>query len=209
MTADLSTTIGDIPLTTAVYNASGPRTGSSAAMAKIASSASGAVLAKSATVASQKGNDMPRTWHEDDGVASLNSEGLPNAILEGMAAGLPVVASDLEVCRELAAEGPFVRLFPVGDDEACLATVRALADDPVRGECYGVRCPAPKREEGERWWHGAPLQLAHELVGKEGAKGEADEGARGWRRALLTCLYSQHLVRQRGDPLSALSIELT
>ncbi|KAL9183304.1 hypothetical protein ACHAXT_005091 [Thalassiosira profunda] len=76
---DLSTTVAGIPLTSCVYNASGPRTGSSAAMKKIAASAAGGVLAKSATVESQKGNDMPRTWHEDDGAASLNSEGLPNA----------------------------------------------------------------------------------------------------------------------------------
>ena len=58
--ADLSVTLAGIPLTTCVYNASGPRTGSSAAMSKIAKSASGGVLAKSATVASQKGNDLPR-----------------------------------------------------------------------------------------------------------------------------------------------------
>ena len=91
---DLSTTLGNIPLTSVIYNASGPRTGSSAAMSKIASSEfiillcfvvgslmvhltiiyhippsvyvfihqgeSGAVLAKSATADSQKGNDMPR-----------------------------------------------------------------------------------------------------------------------------------------------------
>jgi len=78
---DLSTTLarGSISLTSAIYNASGPRTGSSAAMSKIAKSESGGVLAKSATVDSQKGNAMPRTWHEDDGAASMNSEGLPNA----------------------------------------------------------------------------------------------------------------------------------
>ena len=57
---DLSTTVAGIPLTSCVYNASGPRTGSSAAMKKIAASAAGAILAKSATVESQKGNDMPR-----------------------------------------------------------------------------------------------------------------------------------------------------
>ena len=57
---DLSTTLGGIPLSSVIYNASGPRTGSSAAMAKIASSESGAVLAKSATIVKQMGNDMPR-----------------------------------------------------------------------------------------------------------------------------------------------------
>ncbi|KAK1742068.1 dihydroorotate dehydrogenase (fumarate) [Skeletonema marinoi] len=76
---DISVTLAGVPLTSCVYNASGPRTGSSAAMSKIAKSASGGVLAKSATIASQKGNDLPRTWHEDNGKASLNSEGLPNS----------------------------------------------------------------------------------------------------------------------------------
>mmetsp|Transcript_9841 Transcript_9841/g.19390 ORF Transcript_9841/g.19390 Transcript_9841/m.19390 type:complete len:385 (-) Transcript_9841:150-1304(-) len=75
---DLSATLAGLHLPTCVYNASGPRTGSSAAMAKIASSEAGGVLAKSATIASQTGNDQPRTWHEESGYASMNSEGLPN-----------------------------------------------------------------------------------------------------------------------------------
>ncbi|KAF0746879.1 hypothetical protein AaE_007956 [Aphanomyces astaci] len=74
----LSTTIcGNLHLDTCIFNASGPRTGSSDALAKIAASAAGAVLAKSATVLEQTGNDLPRTW-QSDAVASLNSEGLPN-----------------------------------------------------------------------------------------------------------------------------------
>jgi dihydroorotate dehydrogenase (fumarate) len=73
----LKTTVAGIPLETCIYNASGPRTGSSAALAKIAASKSGAVLAKSATLEKQTGNPLPRTWQSDE--ASLNSEGLPNA----------------------------------------------------------------------------------------------------------------------------------
>ncbi len=64
---DLSAVLGGgrsttppVRLTSAIYNASGPRTGTSSAMSKIASSGSGGVLAKSATLGSQKGNDMPR-----------------------------------------------------------------------------------------------------------------------------------------------------
>ena len=52
---DLSTSIGGIYLPSCIYNASGPRTGSSAAMAKITSSKSGGVLAKSATCEKQMG----------------------------------------------------------------------------------------------------------------------------------------------------------
>jgi dihydroorotate dehydrogenase (fumarate) len=75
----LESTVAGIPLSTCVYNASGPRTGSSAALAKIAASSAGGVLAKSATVGSQNGNPQPRTWHAPDDNASMNSEGLPNS----------------------------------------------------------------------------------------------------------------------------------
>ena len=68
--------VGGVHLDCCVFNASGPRTGSWEALAKIEASASGAVLAKSATLKAQTGNDLPRTWQGS--AASLNSEGLPN-----------------------------------------------------------------------------------------------------------------------------------
>ena len=77
----LETTVGSIRLSTCVYNASGPRTGTSSALTKIALECeSGAVLTKSATLQSQPGNPHPRTWHDskDAKLASVNSEGLPN-----------------------------------------------------------------------------------------------------------------------------------
>ena len=76
---NISTTVGGIEMSSCVYNASGPRTGSAAALAKIASSEAGAILSKSATLVSQTGNPQPRTWHSVDGKASMNSEGLPNS----------------------------------------------------------------------------------------------------------------------------------
>lgn len=75
--ASLETKIGSIHLPNCVYNASGPRTGTSAALLKIAKSDSGAVLAKSATLDSQPGNPHPRMWHSP--ICSFNSEGLPNS----------------------------------------------------------------------------------------------------------------------------------
>ncbi len=75
----IATSIAGIELSSCVYNASGPRTGSSAALAKIAGSAAGAILTKSATLVSQTGNPQPRTWHSPDDKASMNSEGLPNS----------------------------------------------------------------------------------------------------------------------------------
>lgn len=76
--ADLRTQVAGITLSTCVYNASGPRSGTAAALQKVCHSKSGAVLSKSATIQAQTGNPQPRTWHSADGMASLNSEGLPN-----------------------------------------------------------------------------------------------------------------------------------
>ena len=75
---DLSTTVAGLRLTSCVYNASGPRSGTAAALHKVALSGSGAVLTKSATLLKQDGNPLPRTYHAPDNTASFNSEGLPN-----------------------------------------------------------------------------------------------------------------------------------
>ena len=86
---DLSTTLAGVRLTACLYNASGPRSGTAAALHKIAQSSSGAVLTKSATLVAQTGNPQPRTYHVPVAVdrgdvvvlyspASFNSEGLPN-----------------------------------------------------------------------------------------------------------------------------------
>jgi dihydroorotate dehydrogenase (fumarate) len=48
------------------------------ALQKVAQSKSGAMLTKSATLLSQTGNPLPRTYHTTDGMTSFNSEGLPN-----------------------------------------------------------------------------------------------------------------------------------
>jgi dihydroorotate dehydrogenase (fumarate) len=60
MTPSLKTMVAGIQFENCIYNASGPRTGSSAALARITASAAGGVLAKSATLESQTGNPQPR-----------------------------------------------------------------------------------------------------------------------------------------------------
>ena len=55
-------------------------------------------------------------------VLASSWEGLPNVILEAQAAGLPVVASAVDGCRELIDDGTTGRLFPVGDVHG-LATI--------------------------------------------------------------------------------------
>ena len=80
----LKSKISGLNLDCCIYNASGPRTGSIEALQKIATSRSGAILSKSATLVKQDGNKLPRFINKVDlGTSycegSINSEGLPNS----------------------------------------------------------------------------------------------------------------------------------
>jgi len=66
-------------------------------------------------------------------VSSSLWEWLPTVILESMAAGVPVVATDIPGTRELLTDGVSGRLAPAGDAPALAAAILALmADDPLR-----------------------------------------------------------------------------
>lgn len=58
------------------------------------------------------------------------NEGLSNTLLEYMAAGLPMVATDCGGNRDLVVNGETGRLIPCGDAEALTAALRHLLDHP-------------------------------------------------------------------------------
>ena len=62
-------------------------------------------------------------------VHSSNSEGFAMAVTEGMAAGLPVVASDIPACREQLDNGACGSLFPPGDADALADSIERILDD--------------------------------------------------------------------------------
>jgi glycosyltransferase involved in cell wall biosynthesis len=72
-------------------------------------------------------------------------EGLPNAVLEAMAAGLPVVASDIPANRELVSDGDNGWIAP--DEEALFSRVASLVSDPSARLALGRAGQALVRRE--------------------------------------------------------------
>ena len=66
----------------------------------------------------------------DVGVFSSRSEGCPNAVLESMAAGLPVAGTDIEGIREIVGPAGASFLAPPGDSDALATILTTLANEP-------------------------------------------------------------------------------
>ena len=66
-------------------------------------------------------------------------EGLRGALIEAMALGLPIVASDLPAVREVVEEGGNAVLVPPGSPRHLAAATRDLLDDPARRVAFGAR----------------------------------------------------------------------
>ena len=71
-------------------------------------------------------------------VLSSKAEGFSNSILEYMAAGRPVVATDVGGAAELIREGETGYLVPAGDDEMMAAGLISLLRDPNRSQMMGA-----------------------------------------------------------------------
>jgi L-malate glycosyltransferase len=73
------------------------------------------------------------------GVLSSKAEGFANAILEYMAAGLPVVATDVGGVREAIIEGETGYVVPSGDDAAMADRLIQVLSDDERARKMGIR----------------------------------------------------------------------
>jgi len=73
----------------------------------------------------------------DVGVLSSKAEGFANAILEYMAAGLPVVATDVGGVREAIVEGETGFVVPAGDDKKMAERIIEVLDDSERAHEMG------------------------------------------------------------------------
>ena len=66
-------------------------------------------------------------------------EGLPRTIIEAMATGLPVIATDIPACRELVDPGVVGLLVPPGRPADLAAAIRKLVTDPAARRTMGER----------------------------------------------------------------------
>lgn len=73
------------------------------------------------------------------------SEGMPNVILEALASGLPVVATDVGACRDLLDDEPMARLVPPGDAPKMAKAIGDLLSRTVDR-------PALAARNGKRSW---------------------------------------------------------
>jgi len=66
----------------------------------------------------------------------------PLKLFEYMAAGVPILASDIPALREILRDGETARLLPPGDAAAWAAAARALLADPAEAAALGDRARA-------------------------------------------------------------------
>jgi L-malate glycosyltransferase len=76
--------------------------------------------------------DMPSLWPALDCLLLTSRyEGLPITILEAMACGVPIVASNLDGMREILRDGENAALIPPGELAPFVKALRSLCDNPA------------------------------------------------------------------------------
>ncbi|MFQ5491192.1 MAG: glycosyltransferase, partial [Phycisphaerae bacterium] len=92
-------------------------------------------------------NDVPSILRSADVfVFPSRTEGLPNALMEAMAAGLPIVTTGAPGCRDLIQPGVTGLVVPIDDAKALAAAVQRLLSAPT----FGDRLGAAARQYAER-----------------------------------------------------------
>ena len=76
------------------------------------------------------------------------TEGLPNALLEAMACGCPIVTTDVPGCRDLITAGETGLIVPFGDVAALSSAIVRLLDDRGLARQLGAHAAATVERDG-------------------------------------------------------------
>ncbi len=89
-------------------------------------------LAKAVTFLGSR-RDVPALLGQSDAFvfSTTREEGLGTVLIEALAAGLPVIASDVPACREVLEDGQWGTLVPPNDAEALAAVIVAQLRSPM------------------------------------------------------------------------------
>jgi phosphatidylinositol alpha-mannosyltransferase len=92
--------------------------------------------------------DRVRMLHSVDVFCAPNTggESFGYVLVEAMASGAPLVASDIDAFRQVLRGGEAGELFPVGDPAALAAAAGRLLDDPARRAALAAAASAAVRE---------------------------------------------------------------
>lgn len=95
---------------------------------------------------------IPMIFQESDVlVLASYSEGRPNVVLEGLAAGLAVIATNIEGTSELIMEGQTGLLFPPGNEDALSSCIQRLYQDSALCRRLGEKGRQWIKEQGLLW----------------------------------------------------------
>jgi glycosyltransferase involved in cell wall biosynthesis len=97
-------------------------------------------------------------------VLPTHREGLPRSVIEAMATGLPVVASDIPACRELIEPDRTGLLVPAGDSEALAAAIARLSRSSDRETMGSLARSRAESRHDERRIIGLQLELLRKAV---------------------------------------------
>ena len=112
----------------------------------------------------QKKSVLPKLYREADALVNPSHyEGMPNVVLEAMASGLPIFASDVPGNRAVMVPNETGVLFPLGQPAVLGAALARLATEPAWGRALG-QAGRRRAETDFSWTRAAQSYL--ELLGR-------------------------------------------
>jgi glycosyltransferase involved in cell wall biosynthesis len=102
-------------------------------------------------------------------LSTTRQEGLGSVLIEALAAGLPVVASDVPACREMLAGGRWGRLIPPGDSQALAEAIHSALMSPTSHEDRQIAA-AYAQEFSPRTMMSSYLRLAEPALVGDGQR---------------------------------------